>query len=75
LAFVDEVALASDPELLSGVRALAEHGHVLAELSATAGWVGAWQKRTALTGKRVGVVVSGANITLEMLQRALAVQD
>lgn len=71
LAFVDDAVLATDEELLSGVRTLAEEAHVLVEPSGAAGLVAAWRDRFRLAGKSAAIVLTGSNVTIETLRRAL----
>jgi threonine dehydratase len=72
IEWVDEALVVSDDELLSATRTLVEKAHLLAEPSGAAGLAGAFRKRAALAGRIVVVVVSGANVTTELLSRALA---
>lgn len=69
--FVDDALLVSDEELLVAVHALAAFAHVLTEPSGAAAFAAAWQRRAVLTGKRIVLVLTGANITSEVLQRAV----
>jgi len=69
--FVDDALLVSDEELLVAVHALAALAHVLVEPSGAAAFAAAWQRRADLKGKRIVFVLTGANITSEVLQRAV----
>ncbi|MFO0995691.1 MAG: threonine/serine dehydratase [Alphaproteobacteria bacterium] len=71
IKLVDDMLLTTDDELLSGVRTIAESAHVLVELAGAAALAGAWQRRAELRGKTVVLILSGANITMELLRRAL----
>lgn len=71
LALVDDAVSLPDEALLSGVRMLLEAGHVLVEPSGAAGLAAAWERRDELRGRRVAIVLSGANITLPLLRRAI----
>lgn len=71
LTHVDDAILVSDTMLLSAVRTLLTDAHMLAEPGAVAGLAGAYKLRSKLRGKRVVIVVTGANITTEHLKRAL----
>ena len=68
----DDMLLAPDVDLLRGVRVMAECAHVLVEPAGSAALCGAWSQRAALKGKTVALVLSGANLTTELLQKALA---
>ncbi len=72
LATVDDALTCSDAELLAGVRSLSECAHVLVEPAAAAGLAAAWAGRKALAGKRVVLILTGANITGDQLAAALA---
>ena len=68
---LDDAWLADDETLLAGVRSLIESAQVLVEPAGSAALVGLWRNREALRGKRVVLLVTGANITREHLERAL----
>jgi threonine dehydratase len=70
--FVDDAVTVPDAEMLQGIRALVEHGHVLVEPAGAAALASAWARRDDLRGKRVVLVLTGANVTMPVLQRALA---
>jgi threonine dehydratase len=72
LAYVDDARLASDDALLSGVRTLAELAHVLVEPAGAAALAGALGDRHAVRGRRVVLVLTGGNVTLQQLSRALS---
>ena len=71
LEFVDDAWLVSDAELLSAMRTLAECAHVLVEPAGAASTAGAWARREEMRGKRVVLVLSGANVTRAELALAL----
>jgi threonine dehydratase len=70
---VDDALLVSDHEILAAVRTLLAWGHVLVEPGAAAGLAGAWSRRQELRGKRIVLVLSGANVDPAMIARALSV--
>jgi threonine dehydratase len=72
LAFVDDVATVTDVELLSGVRTLITECHIMVEPSGAAALAAAWRRRREIEGQTVVLVLTGSNITLPVLQRALA---
>lgn len=69
---LDDAWLADDESLLSGVHTLTEAGHVLVEPAGAAALVGAWQHRGELAGKRIVLILTGANISAALLRRALS---
>ncbi|MCZ6730222.1 MAG: pyridoxal-phosphate dependent enzyme [SAR324 cluster bacterium] len=71
LAFVDDVWMVSDEDMMSAVHTLAECAHVLTEPSGAAALAGAWRHRETLRGQRVVLTLTGANISTEMLSQAL----
>jgi threonine dehydratase len=74
LEFVDDAWLTSDEEMMAAVHTLAQCAHVLVEPSAAAGLAAAWPRRAELKGKRVVFILTGANISSEMLRSALATE-
>jgi threonine dehydratase len=72
LATVDDAMTCSDEQLLAGVRTLIDCAHVLVEPAGSAGLAAAYAGRGALTGKRVVLILTGANITEDQLTAALA---
>jgi threonine dehydratase len=70
--WVDDAVAVPDASLLQAVRALVEHAHVLVEPAGAAGLAAAWARRQALAGRRVVLVLTGANVTLPVLEQALS---
>jgi threonine dehydratase len=71
-AWVDDAVTVSDAALLQAMRALVEHAHVLVEPAGAAGLAAAWGRRGDLAGRRIVLVLTGANVTLPVLQEALS---
>lgn len=69
---LDDAWLSDDESLLAGVHTLAEAGHALVEPAGSAALVGAWQHREQLAGKRIVLILTGANISAALLRRALS---
>ena len=67
----DEVLTVSDGQLLSALHTLAECGHVLVEPAGAASLAGAWSIRDQLKDRRVVLILSGANVTMDVLRSAL----
>lgn len=72
LAALDDARLVTDEELFAAMHTYIARAHVLVELGASAPLAGAWVERERLKGKRVVLVVSGANAVPEHVLRALA---
>jgi threonine dehydratase len=70
--WVDDAVTVSDATLLCALRALVEHAHVLVEPAGAAGLAAAWERRHDLAGRRVVLVLTGANVTLPVLAEALS---
>jgi threonine dehydratase len=68
---VKEMILVSDAELKSSIRLLLETTRQIAEGAGAAAIAGALRLRDELRGKRVGMVLSGGNITIEQLRDIL----
>lgn len=70
-ALVDRVVGVTDEEVLSTIRWLALALKQVVEPSGAAALAAAMQGRVPVAGRRVGVVLSGGNVTPEVLDRAL----
>lgn len=69
---VDDIVLVSDAEMRRAILTLLETTHMLAEGAGAAGLAGAYQRRESFAGKKVAVILSGGNLTLEALSQAMA---
>jgi threonine dehydratase len=69
---LDEFLLVSDAEIMQAMVWMIERAHTLAEGAGAAPLAAAYRMREELSGKRVGLVCSGGNTSLEQLRRALA---
>jgi threonine dehydratase len=63
--------LLSEAEIMQGMVWMIERAHTLAEGAGAAALAGAYRMREELRGKKVGVVCSGGNTSLEHLRMAL----
>jgi threonine dehydratase len=68
--YVDDIVLVSDEEILAATRQLLRKEHVLAEPSGAASVAG-FLKTKSRSGKSVAVV-SGGNVSKEVLQKVLS---
>jgi len=69
---MDDMLLVSEREISDAVIMLAEFAHQVAEDSGAAAMAGAAQIAARLQGKKVAVILSGGNMTLDGLRRVLA---
>ena len=69
---LDDFLLVSDDEIGYAIGVLLEKAHTLAEDAGAAALAGAIKMKDELQGKKVAVVVSGANVTLDRLKEVLA---
>jgi threonine dehydratase len=67
-----EFVLASDEQIHTAVVWMIERAHTLAEAAGAAPLAAAYLMRHQLAGKKVGLVCSGGNISIEHLKQALA---
>ncbi len=67
-AGVERIVLVDDDEVAAAIRAYWTDTHQLAEGAGAAALAAALKDRNQLTGKRVGVVLSGANIDLALFR-------
>lgn len=72
---VDDFRLVSEDELRWAIVRLLTLAHLVAEGAGAASFAAAEQLRDELAGKKVGLIVSGGNITLETFRWALAVAE
>lgn len=68
---LDDFVLVSDQEILQAMVWMIERAHTLAEGAGAASLAAAYRLRSELKGKKVGLVCSGGNVSLEQLRRAL----
>lgn len=72
---LDDFILVSDESLDDAVRLLLEHTHNVAETAGAASLAAALQLRDRLAGKKVVLVLSGGNISMDQLQKILTNAD
>jgi threonine dehydratase len=72
IALVDDFVLVEELDLLRAIHTLAVMGHMLAEPSAAAGLAAAWRTQSQWQGKRIVIIITGANTTSEILKSAFA---
>jgi threonine dehydratase len=65
---LDDFVLVTDDELFASIRMLFEHTHNVAEGAGAASLAAAVKMRKELAGKKVGLDLSGGNITAETLK-------
>ena len=68
---VDEFELVSEEELRAAIRLYVEKAHTIAEGAGAAPLAAAVKMKKKLSGKRVGLVLSGGNLTASMLREIL----
>jgi threonine dehydratase len=68
---IDDFVLVSDEEMADGVRLLLEHTRNVAEKGGAAALAAALRIRERLAGRKVVLVLSGGNISMEKLHRIL----
>jgi threonine dehydratase len=69
---LDDIELVSEEELRSAIRLLLEKTHNLAEGAGAASVAAAIKLRSRLVGRRVAVVLSGGNLSLDQLRWVLS---
>lgn len=72
--FLDDAWLVSEGDILAAVHTLMESAHVLVEPSGGVALAAAWRHREALRGKRVVLLLTGANISVGELGQALGTE-
>ena len=69
---LDDFVLVSDGEILQAIALYLEKAHSLAEGAGAAPLAAALKLRDRLAGKKVALVLSGGNLSLEQLRRVIA---
>ena len=72
---LDDFRLVSDSDIRRAILTLLERARVLAEGAGAAALAAAYQMKRELQGQKVGIVVSGGNLTLESLAETLATEQ
>ena len=72
---LDDFVLVSDRELLRCVGMLLDKAHTVAEPAGAAALAGALKLKEAIRGKKVALVVTGGNISLNQLKEAIKVYE
>jgi threonine dehydratase len=72
---LDDFRLVTDGDLRRAILTLLERARVLAEGAGAAALAAAYVMREELAGQKVGIVVSGGNLTLETLTEILAMEQ
>jgi threonine dehydratase len=68
---LDDFVLMDDHEIMQAMVWMVAHAHTLAEAAGAASLAAAYRLRHELQGKKVGLVCSGGNTSLEHLRQAL----
>jgi threonine dehydratase len=69
--YLDDFVLVDDADIKSGIKLLLEHTHNLAEGAGAVSLAAALQLKDRLAGKKVVLILSGGNLSLEKLHRIL----
>ena len=69
--YLSDFLVVDDADLKAAVRVYLEKCHALSELAGAAALAGAISRKGDLRGKRVGVILSGANVTMDQLRDIL----
>ena len=64
---LDDIVCVDDEELRQAIRLILQHTHNVAEGAGAAALAAAWQNREKLAGQKVGIILSGGNLTIEQL--------
>lgn len=68
---LQDFLLVSEEEIMQAMVWMIEYAHTLAEAAGASSLAAAYRLRNELSGKKVGIVCSGGNTSLEHLKRAL----
>jgi threonine dehydratase len=73
--FLKDFVLLTDGEILRAMAWMVERAHTLAEAAGAAPLAAAYRLRSELKGRKVGLICSGGNTSIEQLQRALEAKE
>jgi len=68
---IDEIILVSDEELKGAMRLLLETAHLVAEGAGAASTAGALRLKDRIAGRKVALILTGGNVTLDTLREVL----
>ena len=71
---LDDFQLVSDAEMRRGILTLLERARIVAEGAGAAAFAAAYAMRQELAGRKIGIVISGGNLTLDTLTETLAME-
>lgn len=69
--YVERIVLVEEHEILAALRLLMERMKIVVEPSAAVGLAAVMKEKTAVAGKRVGIILSGGNVDLKALATLL----
>ena len=72
---LDDFMLLPDDEIMRAMVWMIERAHTLAEAAGSAPLAAAYRRHEELKGKKVGLICSGGNTSLEHLKQALSIAD
>ena len=69
--YVDEIVLVSDEEVANAILLLLERSKIFVEAAGAAGLAAILNKKIQVTGKNIAVIISGGNLTPNLLNRII----
>ncbi|MHA1255087.1 MAG: threonine ammonia-lyase [Promethearchaeota archaeon] len=69
--YVDEIVLVSDEEVANAILLLLERSKIFVEAAGAAGLAAILNKKIQVTGKKIAVIISGGNLTPNLLNRII----
>ena len=69
--YVDEIVLVSDEEVANAILLLLERSKIFVEAAGAAGLAAILNKKIKVTGKNIAVIISGGNLTPNLLNRII----
>jgi threonine dehydratase len=70
---VKDICLVSDEEIKAAMRLIWERMKIIVEPSSAVALAAVMKKRDLFSGKKVGIIISGGNVDLSMLQKILGI--
>jgi threonine dehydratase len=71
--YLTDFMLVSDEEIMQAMVWMIEHAHTLAEAAGAAPLAASYKMKDTLQGKKIALICSGGNVSLEQLRKALQI--
>ncbi|EAN4947083.1 threo-3-hydroxy-L-aspartate ammonia-lyase [Salmonella enterica] len=70
--YVNDILTVSDSELVASMKFMAERMKIVVEPTGCLGFAAAWERKSELAGKKIGIIISGGNVDISRYSEFLA---